>query len=135
MTTDSVATSLDEYVRKYVQRRDDALEAEAEAKEAKRLLEEQRLELWEFLENAGIKTINHDLGRITRSAIIKATVSDREALARALDELGLLETFTRREFRRDVLNAFVREHIEGGDDLPEGIDSWVEKRITFTRMR
>lgn len=135
LSDEQVAARFDAEMREYVRRRQDAEEAEAEARQAKQALEEQKERIWDLLESAGMKTVNHELGRVTRSAIIKASVHDGEALARELDDLGLLDAFTKREFRKAELNAYVKEQIEQGQELPTGLDTYVERRITYTRPR
>jgi hypothetical protein len=135
MMEDPVAAAVDAEVREYVRLRDEHAEAAAEEKEAKARLEEQKQRLWEFLENSGVKTVSHELGRVTRIATIKASVSDKEAAARSLEELGLLEAFSYRELRRAALNEFVKERVEDGEELPDGLDAWIERQLRFTRAK
>lgn len=135
MMDTSAAEALDSEVRLYVRLREESEEAEAEAKEAKARLKEQQDRLWDFLESAGLKTVSHELGRAVRTASIKAGVRDPEALAQALSDLGLLDAFTKRAWRQAELNAFVRERVEAGEDPPEGVEPWVDRRIVWTRHR
>lgn len=128
-----IAGPLNREIMQYVNLRDEYEFADAAAKNAKRKYEEQRDRLWELLESAGVKTINHEVGRITRSNRVIGTVTDKTALAEWLSDHGMLEAFTRTDFRQQQLNGLAKEAIETGEDLPEGLDVLTVKTISLTR--
>jgi hypothetical protein len=128
-----IAGPLNREIMRYVHLRDEYEATEATAKRAKKVYEEQRDRLWDMLESAGVKTINHDVGRITRTNRVIGTIQDRAALTEWLEDHGMLEAFTRTDFRQQQLNGLAKEAIETGDELPEGLDVLTTKTITFTR--
>lgn len=130
-----LASRFDNEIRLYVQLRRNAEEVEDKAKKFRRQADEQRDRLFDLLESAGIKTISHEMGRITRTVRIKALIDDREALRTWLEDQGMLEAFTRQDFRQANLNELVKEKVEGGEELPSGTGTLAIKGITFTAKR
>lgn len=128
----ALAARMNDEMRRYVLLRREAEEAERFAKDKKRESDEQRDRLWEFMEAAGLKTANHELGMITRIAQQKALINDKEALTAYLDDRGMYEAFTRTEFRQQQLNEFAKELIEEGEELPEGMDILTVRQLRFT---
>jgi aspartate/methionine/tyrosine aminotransferase len=129
---DDLSERLDNELRAYVEMRASAEEAEAVAKRFKQAAEDQRNRLWEILEAAGIKTINHELGRITRTARVKAVITDDDALMEWLDSNGMVEAMTKRAFRQQNLNGLATDMIEEGESLPQGLDTITIRGITYT---
>jgi hypothetical protein len=130
-----IAEMLQSEIRSYVGLRGEAEELERLAKEARQRADEQKMRVWDMLESSGVKTINHELGRITRSVRHIAIVEDREALAQWLDDKGLSEAFTKVDFRQAQLNGLVKEVLEEGGEFPEGVDTLAIKTITYTPKR
>lgn len=54
-----------------------------------------------------------------------ARVIDGETLAKSLAAEGLSEGYTKTEFQKGALNDLVRNRIESGEPLPDGVD-WSE---------
>jgi hypothetical protein len=129
---DDLAVRLDGELREYVTLRRRAELAEEEAKGYRKQADEQRDRLWEIMEAAGVKTINHELGRMTRTAQNRAIVTDDDSLSHFLSEQGIYDAMTRRAWRQANLNELVNEMIEGGDPLPAGLDSLTIKGIRYT---
>jgi len=130
------ATRFDQEIRAYVDARKKAETAEKLAKKMKQLADEQRDRLFDLLESAGMKTVNHEeLGTVTRTVRVVATVDDREALMDWLSGQGLLNAMTRVEFHKAALNDLVKERIEEGEPPPDGADSLSIRGIRFTPRR
>jgi hypothetical protein len=130
-----VARRLSGEIAEYVRRRDKADAEEAVAKHARQQADEQRDRLWELMEASGVKTINHDLGRLTRTARLQAIVTDEETLGSYLQEEGLFDAMTKRVYRRANLNGLAADLMEEGRALPEGLDTLSIKGITYTRKK
>ena len=127
-----LSAKLDEELRTYVQKRLHAEELEDQADQARKLADEQRDRLWDIMEAAGVKTINHELGRMTRMVRQKAIVLDDESLAHYLNEEGILDAMTVQKWRQANLNALAKETIESGGELPPGLDALAIKGIRYT---
>lgn len=123
---------IDQELRLYVNRRRHAEKMEDVAKAARKEADEQRDRLWEILEAAGIKTINHELGRMTRTVQQRAIVTDDDSLSHFLSEEGIYDAMTKRAWRQANLNELVKESLEQGTQLPEGLDALTVKGIRFT---
>lgn len=131
----SLAEQLDAELRQYVEQRRAYEEAEAHAKKLKAVSEEQKHRVWEMLEAAGVKTINHELGQITRMARLQVLVTDEEALGSWLADSGMLDAMTKRTFRQANLNDLVSERLEDGEELPPGTDTLTIRGIRYTPKR
>lgn len=130
-----VSQKLDDELRTYVLKRRAAEELENEAAEARKEADEQRDRLWDIMEAAGVKTINHELGRMTRTVRQKAIVTDDESLSHYLTEEGIYDAMTKRAWRQANLNALASETIEEGEQLPPGLDAIAIKGIRYTPAR
>jgi hypothetical protein len=129
------AAAVDREIRLYVELRASYEDADEESKRRKKLYEEQEARLYDVLESAGIKTANHDLGRFTRRTTVRAKVEDDEALRIALDDMGLLDAFTKQAWRAAELNAWVKEMMEDFQEFPEGVNIWTQNKIAFTAKK
>lgn len=87
------------------------------------------------MEAQGIKTVTHDLGRITRTEKLKAAIVDTQALRTSLAEEGLLDEMLRTEWAKAKLNKLVKERLESGEDIPEGMEPITERSITYTKPK
>ena len=132
---DEVSEKLDHELREYVRLRFDAEYMEGEAKAARQKADEQRDRLWDIMEAAGLKTLKHELGSMTRIVQTKAIITDDDSLSHFLTEEGIYDAMTKRAWRQANLNELVREAIENGDPLPEGLDALSLKQIRFTRAK
>lgn len=130
-----LSQKLDAELREYVTLRRWAEALESQAKEARQKADEQRDRLWDIMEAAGVKTINHELGRMTRMTQLRAIVTDDDSLSHFLSEEGIYDAMTRRAWRQANLNSFVQETIEEGKPLPPGLDSLAIKGIRYTAKK
>lgn len=125
--------ALDAEIKLYVQIRNNFQDVELVYKRLKNALEQQRDSLFNTMETQGFKTVNHDLGRFTRTEKLKCQVTDVKAARDALAEDGLLDEMTRTEWHKANLNRLVKDALEAGDELPAGLESITERGITYTR--
>lgn len=130
-----LSQKLDDELRTYVERRRLAEEIEEKAKQARRAADEQRDRLWDIMEAAGVKTINHELGRMTRTVQQRAIVTDDDSLSHFLSEEGIYDAMTKRAWRQANLNELVRDAIESGEQLPAGLDAIAIKGIRYTATK
>lgn len=132
---DDLAEKLDDELRSYVMLRRLAEDQEARAKEARRVADDQRDRLWEIMESAGVKTINHELGRMTRTVQQRAIVTDDDSLSHFLSDEGIYDAMTKKAWRQANLNQLVGEIIESGEQLPPGLDALTIKQIRYTAKK
>ena len=130
-----VSEKLDHELREYVRLRFDAEYMENEAKAARQKADEQRDRLWDIMEAAGLKTLKHELGSMTRIVQTKAIITDDDSLSHFLTEEGIYDAMTKRAWRQANLNELVREAIENGEQLPAGLDALSLKQIRFTKAK
>jgi hypothetical protein len=87
------------------------------------------------MEAAGLKTLKHELGSMTRIVQTKAIITDDDSLSHFLTEEGIYDAMTKRAWRQANLNELVREAIEAGEPLPDGLDALSIKQIRYTRAK
>lgn len=126
-----IAEAVDREVAHYVTARREYEAAEQQAKVLKKRFDEAKEQLWDFLESAGLKTVTHEVGRLTRQSRVQAVVKDHDELNDYLDMQGLRQAFTKTVYRNQELNALTREAIEEGENIP-GIEPLVVRQVTFT---
>jgi hypothetical protein len=128
---ESAPPSLDNAVRDYAAKRVRYERLQAQADAAKAAMTEAQNNLWDLFEAEDVKTINHALGRFTRSAPMIAVIKDGEALMGELDMLGLRGTHTAIKFVQANINGLLRERVENGEDPPSGTEPFVQHRMTW----
>jgi len=133
--TSDVSEKLDHELRQYVTLRRRAEESEDLAKADRQAADEQRDRLWDIMEAAGLKTLKHELGSMTRIVQTKAIITDDDSLSHFLTEEGIYDAMTKRAWRQANLNELVREAIEAGEPLPDGLDALSIKQIRYTRAK
>ena len=133
--TSDVSEKLDHELRQYVTLRRRAEESEDLAKADRQAADEQRDRLWDIMEAAGLKTLKHELGSMTRIVQTKAIITDDDSLSHFLTEEGIYDAMTKRAWRQANLNELVREAIENGEQLPAGLDALSLKQIRFTKAK
>lgn len=112
----------------------DRLKADADA--AEREYREQEAYVWEKMDNNGDQSIKKDLGNqgvvsIQRRNTVYARVIDSEVLTDELDNIGRAEEMTKAAFEKKRLNEYVRECLEQGTPLPEGLDFYEKRYVAI----
>lgn len=115
-------------------------ETDAAAKRAKKNYTEYLHELYDELEEAGIRgrhefDFGEELGtaKFTRTSTTFGTVVNKDAALAALDAEGLADVIHERSVRQGRLNELVRDRIESGSELPEGVASYDKHNISVSR--
>ena len=128
--------TLGEEMQAYKQMREEFDQLDAIHKQKKKELREKTEFLFDYMEAEQEKTKTYDDGsRLTRVARKQLIIPDKEAAVRSLDELGMLDAFIRKDFAKGDLSKFVRELVEQGKDIPEGLDLMMVKQITYTKAK
>lgn len=125
--------ALDVEIKLYVQFRNNFEDVERIYKKLKERVDNQRDRLFDVMESQGFKTVNHDLGRFTRTESMRCQVTDVLAARQNLAEEGILDEMTRTEWAQANLNRYVKERLEAGEQPPEGLDIVTDRKITYTR--
>lgn len=108
-----------------------ALEAAMDAeKEARATYEQFEAELFEALENAGIRQFRTERGLFTQNDLAWASVTDEEQ-ARAWAEANMPELLL---LNRQRLSTVVRSALKEGEALPPGVDFTTSRKITWRRQ-
>lgn len=125
--------SLDNAIRDYVSKRLKYEREQAEAEASKAEMEAAKFYLFDLMEAEDMKTISHGLGRVTRSIATIALIQDGEAYMRWLDEHGLRGAMTKIAFKGRETNALLKEKMEEGEDVPDGLEPFMRRGLTYTR--
>ncbi len=91
--------------------------------------QEVLLEHWKIKKTSQIK--RDDLGTLTRTDDVHVTVKDEEALFKWLDE-NHLSNIKKTTVHHQTLNSTVKELLENGNPLPEGIKIFVKSNVRVT---
>lgn len=133
---------IDSRARRLVDLKDEKNKLEKEAERAARAYAEDEREFWAELadELGDIKTVTLDLGegygtvQLQRRETITARIVDKEAAVVSLEEAGLGPGMLGvPEIRKRALNEEVRDRLQRGEALPEGVDFNARRYITVTR--
>lgn len=106
---------------------------------AEKQYREAERDFWLDLEEEGIKTTSFDFDdgstiQVQRRETITSTILDKEAAVQSLVELGYGdELLGQPEIRKKVLNEVVRNLLQAGEGLPEGVDFNPRRYITVTK--
>lgn len=117
-----------------LRRQRDRAKADADSAEAE--YRETEAYIWEKMDNNGDQSIKKDLGdlgivSIQRRGTVYARVIDSDVLTSELDNLGRAEEMTKAAFEKRRLNEYVRECLEQGIPLPEGLDFYEKRYVAI----
>lgn len=126
--------------RRLVDLKDRKAKLEREAEAAAQEYREAEADFWMDLEEGGAKTITLELGepygtvQFQRRETITGRVLNDEAASEALEAMGLGEAVLGpRKVRQKVLSEHVRDWLQSGQPLPEGVDFSARRYVTVTR--
>lgn len=110
------------------------------AKKTESAYREAESELYEAIEEAGIRgRISFDFGAELGTAKFQlrstnyGRIIDKDVALSALKAEGLGEVIYEEAIRARRLNELVRDRLENGADLPDGIDYYPRKGISISR--
>lgn len=133
---------IDSRARRLVDLKDEKNWKEKEAERASKAYADEEREFWSELadELGDIKTVTLDLGdgygtvQLQRRETITARIVDKEAAVVSLEAAGLGPGMLGvPEIRKRALNEEVRDRLQRGEALPEGVDFNARRYITVTR--
>ena len=123
-----MASVLKAEARKLLKLRREAEEKKKASKQADSKLAAQQRIVFDLMEGEDVKTTTINLGspygevQLGRRQKVFSRVFDKEALRQALKEEGRETEAIEVSFRKAPLNELVRERIETGQSLPDGLD-------------
>ena len=133
---------IDSRARRLVDLKDEKNRLEKDADRAARAYADEEQAFWmELADELGdIKTVTLDLGegygtiQLQRRETITARIVDKEAAVGALEAAGLGPGMLGvPEIRKRALNEEVRDRLQRGEALPDGVDFNARRYITVTR--
>lgn len=133
---------IDGRARRLVDLKDEKNWKEKEADQAARAYAEEEQAFWmELADELGdIKTVTLDLGegygtvQLQRRETITARIVDKETAVESLEAAGLGQGMLGApEIRKRALNEEVRDRLQRGEALPDGVDFNARRYITVTR--
>lgn len=125
-------------VRRLVELRTQRDRAKADADHAEAEYRAQEAVLWEKMENAGDTSVTKELDdhgarvQLVRRGTVYSKILDQDSLLDSLEQEGRTDEMTKPGFEKKRLNEFVRECLEQGRPLPEGLDFYERRYITIT---
>lgn len=108
-------------------------EDKAAADASKEALSEYQAELYEELEEAGIRGRHtFKFGKFQRASTTYGQVLDKKTAIESLKKLGYADAIIEESIAKGRLNEIVRDLLEAGKPLPDGIGSYEQKRIQIS---
>lgn len=140
MSDDTTTTDFKAKFQRLVELREERDMTKTAAKNAEKAYREYEAELFAETEEAGMEgrfgwDFGSDLGtaKFNRRRTFYGRVLDKESALKALREAGILDTIIEDHIREGRLNELVRDRLESGQDMPEGIDWYAREGITISR--
>ena len=135
-----LAYDLTSRFRRLVELRDKRDQDQAAAKRSEKEYREYEAELIEELEESPVKgTIKIDLGdefgvvSFQSKETYYGRVIDKHKAQEYFEQRALVDEFTEPKFVMARVNELVRQSIENGDTIPDGIDYYPKRYISITR--
>lgn len=130
-----------ERVKRLVELRTERDEKKEALKTAEKNYRDFEAELWDDLEETGIKgSIAFDFGgelgeiRIHSNETFYGRIIDEEKALEYLENAGLVDSHTEQKFAAKRLNELVRQWREDEATFPEGIDFRAQRYITISQL-
>lgn len=115
--------------------------AQAAAKKAKADLDGHQRQVFDAMQDLGLKTTTIDLGpgygtvQLGRRETIRSRIIDLDTALDAFEREARTDEITKTDVRKAVLNELVRERLETGQKLPDGVDFTRTPFIQVTRRK
>lgn len=136
-----MAQTLRTAARKLLKLRDEAAKAKKAKDKADEALAAQQRLVYDLMEGEGLPSVTIDLGgkdgvvQLGRRTKVFSRVFNLDKLIEALKAEGRLEEAIKSDVRKAPLNELVRERLETGEPLPEGLDFSQTPYIQVTRKK
>lgn len=131
---------LDTLARYLITRRKAYEEAKKKTDKLEKEYKETQADFWETLDDQGMTTFTADLGpgfgkiQFQKRETIRGVVKDPEKAAASLKEAGLdAELLGAPKVHQRALSEHVRDWLQSGQALPEGIDFNPTRYVSVTR--
>lgn len=111
----------------------------SKSKKSEAAYREYESELWEELSESGISgSLKFDFGDMGNAAFVSrstiyGSVVDKKAAIASLKKLGLGDAINDEAIREGRLNEIVRDYMETGQELPDGVSFYPRKGISISR--
>lgn len=137
--SDDVLVSLRSKFANLVELRDEKDIAKKKADKLKDEYDALQEELWEAMEDSGLGSLKLEIGDENITFVARETlygsVFDKDAAAEAFKKDGRFDEYTGIKFEAKRINELVRECIENGQELPEGVDFYSRRLISISRKQ
>lgn len=131
---------VDTMARAYVDKKEAYEKANAEKKRAEEAWKAAQDELWDFLDDLGVTSLNVDLGpgygdiQLQKRETIRGIVKDPAKAAAALEKAGLADALLGEpKIHQRALSEHVRDWLASGQTIPDGIDFNPTRYVSVTR--
>jgi hypothetical protein len=122
--------TLEQEIREVRRLRDEKERLGKEAADAKLAYDRAHLALWERMDATGVDAVKIDGTLYSKYAKPYGSVADKSALYQwAVDEGNAPELFDTKP-REAVINEFVRQRLDNGEELPPGLNFYVKQTIS-----
>ena len=115
--------------------KEDANVKQREADAAKAKHDEAQATLWHDMDAAGMKGFKTDQHSFARKATIYSTIQDADAFEAWCQENGLTEDYLKMAPKKQQLNELVRERLDNGQSLPEGVHWYAREYIAISKTK
>jgi hypothetical protein len=136
------ANRLDTEARKLLKLREDHERKDLIAKKAKDARETQERVVMDLLDDLNQTSAQLDLGgKYGKIGLVKpkptifARVVDKDVALKSVEDAGQLDAMFDRAIRKAPANQWIREHLERGEDLPDGFDYSTSEHIRVERKK
>lgn len=138
----SLGSDIEKKLRRYFELRDRRDETKTAAENAEKEYREYEQEIWQELAESPLEgairvNLGEDIGTITFTP--KETpfgrIIDKEKAMQAFEEMGRKEELIAGTIQKGRLNEYVRECLENGNSLPEGVDFYTQRRVSISQPK
>lgn len=133
------ADRIDTLVRRVLEAREDyetKRKAKVKAEKRKHAVEADLHEELERQNMPGSKVeIDGERVGVARVSTIRGRIIDRDVAVKALTDEGKADGYTFTDLRKGAINDLVRECLESGEPIPEGLDFNETKFVRITRSK
>lgn len=126
-----MTVSLEDEIRNLRELRKVYEDAAVIADDAKREWEQARLALWERMDASDVKSINIDGRTATAKSTIYGSISDKQAFIEWAEENA--PEMVAPAPRKALVNELVRQRIDNNEELPPGVNWYVDKYVADTK--
>lgn len=132
-----MAVSLEAQLRQHLKKREKRDETKKAADEADKEHKESEAELYDALRDSGMKSIKVEIDGQTVTfqprETIYGRILDLDKALEAFEAEARTDELTKPGVEKRRLNELVRERLESGHDLPDGVDWYPQRYVSISR--